>query len=171
MIGKEPRIPTKTEQLNILLGRRQTLPGMWPAGRIEMVGTRLGRVAAGIFPNGVLRTVRLVVADIEKGELTTHMTFTSADGHALENPTLYTAHAFIGEKSHEPGGLEEWPIPTEERRRAMSTLWDILGKVANSGSAYDPFQNNQLASHLTAVVDSAPTIHPAVLGAASSIRR
>lgn len=169
MIGKELPLPTRTEELNTLLQRTQTLPGMWPSGRIEMVGTRFGRVAAGVFPNIAGKVLYIVVADTEKGELTTQVTFVSAE-NPLENPNICTLGALIGENLYESGGLEERPVLTEERRKDLVGIGKVLGRVSVAGCAYDPFQNTKLVSHLIAAADSVPAIHPAVLDAVSSIR-
>ena len=87
----------------------------------------------------------------------------------LENPHIYTLGALIGEGLYESGGLEERPIPTEERRKDLVRIDGVLGRVSTGGCAYDPFQNAELAPHLIAAVDSVPAIHPAVLEAVSSI--
>jgi hypothetical protein len=171
-MSKDLPRPTKSEHLNLLLERPQTLPGALPSGRIEMVGTRLGRVAAGIFPNGGLKTVCIVVADMDKRELATHMTFVNANGRPLNNASFYSSLAFFDEERlRGSGGLQEFPLPNEERRIEMVNLCDILGRVATAGSAYDPFQNGELTSCLVTAADSVSTlVHPAVLEAVGPLR-
>lgn len=172
MLNKYPPEPTASEHLKTLMERQQTLPGSWPSGRIEMVGSPLGSVAVGIFPNGTLETVRIVVVDEHKGELTTQMTFVHTKGEPLvsREPSFYSAIAFIDTRITTDGGLEEpWPH-TEARRLERVNLVSILSSVASAGSAYDPFQIEALQPHLIAAVDSQALIHPAVMRAVQAIR-
>lgn len=162
MIRKTGHIPPSSEELYQLMERPRLIPGRMPSGRIEMVDTRLGRVAAGVFPNGSLNIVRMLVADEDLGLLTTHTTFTRFDGKPYTETPLRTSHALFGVAIKEAGGIEQWPLFRRQRRHEIADLKDTLTALANSGSSFDPFQNHAIAVHLMTAVEAQSDIHPAI---------
>ena len=100
--SKRSREPNLAELLEEIMVRTPDVLSESSSSRIERVGSPLGSVAVGIYPNEKLKTIAMVIVDHKAGQLITQWMSIRANGDPeglLKVGTpFYDARAFIDDE-------------------------------------------------------------------------